>query len=102
MKTSSLEIRVMTWLCAFGFPGYEREYRFHKTRKWRFDFAWPDKKIAIECDGAIWTYGRHSRGSGIISDAQKYNEAILDGWKIFRITTGNIGDLEKIKEKYFT
>ena len=27
----------------------EREYRFHPTRRWRFDFAFPDMRLAIGC-----------------------------------------------------
>lgn len=40
--------------------GIERvpEYRIHSERKWRFDYVMPDKKIAIECEGVVWTRGR--------------------------------------------
>ena len=37
--------------------GYDREYQFHPTRKWRFDFAHLDRKIAVECEGGIWRQG---------------------------------------------
>ena len=35
------------------FKGVEvvKEFRFHETRKWRFDYAFPSHKIAIEVDG---------------------------------------------------
>jgi very-short-patch-repair endonuclease len=65
----------------------ETEYRFHPKRLWRFDFAYPDLKIAVEFEGAIWSNGRHNRGSGFIKDCEKYNEATLMGWKILRYTT---------------
>ncbi len=29
----------------------DKEYRFHPDRKWRFDFALPDKMIGIEYEG---------------------------------------------------
>lgn len=29
------------------------EYRFHPTRKWRFDFAIPHIKVAIEIEGGL-------------------------------------------------
>lgn len=61
-----------------------REYRFHPTRKWRFDFAHPEQKLAVEIEGAIWTQGRHTRGSGFKADMEKYNEAALLGWKVLR------------------
>jgi very-short-patch-repair endonuclease len=67
-----------------GLPAPEREFRFHDVRKWRFDFAWPVQKLAVECEGAIWTNGRHTRGSGFIKDMDKYNAATLDGWRVLR------------------
>lgn len=61
-----------------------REYQFHPTRKWKFDFAFPDQKLAVEIEGGIWTNGRHTRGSGYRGDMEKYNAAALLGWKVLR------------------
>lgn len=60
------------------------EYKFHSTRKWRFDFCWPDKMIALEVEGGVFTGGRHTRGVGFINDMEKYNTAALMGWRIIR------------------
>jgi len=68
----------------------ESEYKFHPTRKWRFDFAWPTLKIAVELEGAVWIQGRHTRGSGFIKDMEKYNAAVILGWKVLRYTTSTI------------
>ena len=68
---------------------HEVEYRFCKARKWRFDFAIPDKKIALEAEGAIYTRGRHTRPMGYSKDCEKYNRAALDGWKVLRYTSIN-------------
>lgn len=67
-------------------PVPEREHRFHPVRKWRFDFAWPEKLIAFECEGAIYMNGRHTRGSGFEKDCEKYNAAMLLGWRVFKVT----------------
>lgn len=67
------------------------EYKFHPIRKWRFDFAFPDKKIAIEAEGGTWVSGRHSQGSGFNKDAEKYNEAAIMGWKVLRYTRATVG-----------
>jgi very-short-patch-repair endonuclease len=73
-----------------GLPAPVREFRFHPVRKWRFDFCWPDKKLAVEIEGAIWVRGRHTRGSGFAQDAEKYNAAALAGWRVLRFTGAQV------------
>lgn len=68
----------------------EMEFRFHPKRKWRMDFAWPDHKIALEVEGAVWTRGRHTRGAGFLKDIQKYNTAVEMGWRILRCTPSTL------------
>lgn len=66
----------------------EREYKFHPTRDWRFDFAWPAIKLAVEVEGGT-SFGksRHSQGDGFEKDCIKYNAATLLGWKVLRYST---------------
>jgi hypothetical protein len=71
-----------------GFPTPEKEFLFHRRRKWRFDLAWPDLLIAVEIEGGIWVGGRHVRGEGYEADCEKYNEAQLAGWMVLRFTPG--------------
>jgi very-short-patch-repair endonuclease len=61
-----------------------REHRFHPERRWRFDFAFVDRMVAVECEGGIWTNGRHTRGAGAREDMAKYNSATALGWRVFR------------------
>ena len=70
-------------------PGVEvvKEHMFHYTRKWRFDYAMPDLKVAIEIDGGVWDYGRHNRPQGYINDMEKLNTAASMGWLVLRFTT---------------
>lgn len=70
-------------------PGVEvvKEHMFHYTRKWRFDYAIPDLKVAIEIDGGVWDYGRHNRPQGYINDMEKINNAASLGWLVLRFTT---------------
>lgn len=63
-----------------------REYRFHPTRQWRFDYAIPDLRIAIEIDGGIWINGRHNRASGYLGDMEKFNAAATLGWVVLKFT----------------
>lgn len=67
---------------------FQREVKFHETRKWRFDFL--IGKVAVEVDGAIWKAGRHTRGAGWEKDAEKLNEATLMGFKVLRFSTGQV------------
>lgn len=69
-----------------GIPEFVEEFKFHPTRKWRFDIAWPEKQIAVEYEGATWIAGRHTRGSGFAKDCEKYNSAVCLGWKVLRFT----------------
>jgi hypothetical protein len=84
----------MNWLTL---PAPTPEYRFHTTRKWRFDYAWPDKKIAIEVEGGVWTGGRHTRGAGFVADCEKYNTAAAMGWLVFRFTPQQMRKFEFMK-----
>lgn len=63
-----------------------KEYKFHPTRRWRFDYALPQHKIALEVEGGVWTGGRHIRPQGFLGDIEKYNTAALMGWRVFRTT----------------
>lgn len=72
-------------------PVPEAEFKFHATRRWRFDYAYPEQKIAIEQDGAIWTHGRHSRGSGLVKDMEKFNNAAILGWRVLHYTPDQMG-----------
>jgi hypothetical protein len=74
-------------LKALGVLCPEREYIFASPRRWRFDFAWPDLKLAVEVDGGTWSGGRHVRGSGYAKDCQKGNAALLRGWRVLHYTS---------------
>lgn len=81
----------MAQLLQTGIPLPLVEHKFHPTRNFRLDFAWPDIKLAVEVEGGNWTGGRHTRGAGFEADCLKYDEAIRLGWNIYRCT----GDMVK-------
>jgi very-short-patch-repair endonuclease len=68
------------------------EFRFHRRRKWRFDFAWLSEKVAVEIEGGSWSGGRHVRGSGFERDCEKYNQAAFENWRVFRFPTAWVMD----------
>jgi hypothetical protein len=91
----------MVALCrAAGLPEPIPEYRFHPTRRWRFDYCWPLRKLALEVEGGIWTQGRHTRGSGALADLQKYSEAAIDGWRIIYCTPADLAStgLDRVRK----
>lgn len=89
---SDLEAELLWQIKAAGLPEVEMEYRFAPPRRWRFDFSWPDRMVACEVEGATWSGGRHTRGSGFEADAEKYAEAALAGWLVLRVTGGMVKD----------
>jgi len=66
-------------------PKLEREFRFHPKRRWRADFAHLESNTLIEIEGGIWLNGRHNRSAGFNADLEKYLEAGLAGWCVFRL-----------------
>ncbi len=89
--TKKLHRRVALQL--IGIPKPVDEYKFHPDRRWRFDYAWPDKKIALEIHGATYRGGRHVTGKGFAADREKMNEAQLLGWIVIEAATDNIGSI---------
>lgn len=73
-----------------GLPAHTTEWRFHSTRRWRLDFAWPDLKLALEVHGGVHSGGRHTRGKGFTGDRDKMNEAQLLGWIVLEVTPEHI------------
>ncbi len=91
-RTSHGEDALAWQLQVAGLPAPVREHRFDASRRWRFDFAWPDRLVAAEVEGGTWAGGRHSRGEGYAKDLEKYNAAAVGGWLVVRLTTGMVDD----------
>lgn len=112
MSSSANETQFESILIQLKLP-YVREYRF-SNRRWRFDFAILEKKIAFEIEGGIWQKkaknkkkdqawqdikylctgitgidreqaGRHQTPIGFMKDCQKYLFAELEGWAVCRL-----------------
>lgn len=87
---SKLEMQFSAQLLDAGLRDFVTEYRFDLTRRWRFDFAWPGIKVAVELEGGVYSRGRHSRGAGYVKDCDKYNAATLAGWNVYRYTAQHL------------
>ena len=86
MGVSKAEESLALQIRAVKLPEPVREHRFHKVRRWRFDFAYPAYMLAIEVEGGVWSGGRHTRGAGFTKDCEKYNTALMEGWRVYRCT----------------
>ena len=84
-KRSRNEKEFENQLSMMKINGWVREHKFHPTRRWRFDFAWPEIFLAAEIDGAAGR-GRHTTYKGYTEDAYKLNSAQLLGWTVYRFT----------------
>ncbi len=72
------------------------EHVFHPARKWRFDAAYVEEKIAVEVEGGTgWKRdvpSRHLTPSGYLEDCRKYGEAAVLGWVVIRLTPAMLRD----------
>ena len=69
---------------------FERELQFHPKRRWRFDFAIPSARLAIEVQGGVFSGGRHSRGKGITDECEKVAHALMAGWRVMPVTGAQV------------
>jgi len=80
------------WVRA-GIPAPARQFKFHPERKWRFDFAWPEKNgsnvtlVAIEVQGGNFMRGggAHARGGHLRKEYEKWRAAAELGWRILPV-----------------
>lgn len=89
---SPLEESFRRQATAHGIPAWVEEHRFDRVRKWRFDFAWPSRMLAVEVEGGTHSGGRHTRGAGYAADCEKYNAATISGWRVLRFTSDHLDD----------
>lgn len=80
-----------------------REHRFAPPRRWRFDFAWREQLLAVEIEGGTYVNGGHNRGKKYAEDCEKYNAAVLLGWRVLRYTTDDMSKrplqvIDEVKE----
>ena len=69
---------------------FKREYKFHPTRRWRFDF-FVNHSFGVEVEGVTnLKKGRHQTIDGYTKDCEKYNEALILGYPVFRFTSAQV------------
>jgi hypothetical protein len=69
-----------------------RQYRWHPTREFRADFAYPQAylRLLIQVQGGTWVGRGHGQGSGIERDAEWACEAAIYGWYLLPVTSSMV------------
>ena len=80
-----------------GLPGGQPqlEYEFHEDRDWRFDYAWPELRVAVEIDG--FGYG-HQAQQHLANQNEKQNAALLAGWIVLRYNSRQLGSKQAVSD----
>lgn len=100
-QQKSAQVQLFQAVCvAEGLPRPVPEFKFDdgswrppgtkQRRRWLFDLAFPEQRVAVEIEGGVFMHdgkgGRHTRGVGFLDDMEKYNEATAQGWRVLRVT----------------
>lgn len=59
-------------------------------RQFRFDFAFPARRVAVELEGGIFLRNRnkgHASPKELLASMEKNNAAMLQGWRVLRYST---------------
>lgn len=94
-RISALEEKLAFQIRAVNLPAPVREYRFIPGRMYRADFAWPNVKLLVECEGGVFARrgqggGWHQSVGGYLDDCRKYTLAALYGYRVLRYTAKEI------------
>lgn len=89
-----------------GLPMPLQQYKFHETRRWKFDFAWDivtgggvaflSAQVAVEIQGGSWVNGGHNRAPQQAKDYEKLNAAQAAGWIVLQYNTIAMKDPYKV------
>lgn len=75
-----------------GYPRPRAQVMLIPGRRYRFDFAYLEARLAVEVSGQIWHKGAHTSGRGVTRDAAKANELACIGWRLLVFTPEMIAD----------
>ncbi len=84
---SPLEVRTWRVLVRSDVPTPLRQYSIRGgQRRFRLDFAWPDRKVAVECDG----YSAHGGHVAFRRDRRKLAALAALGWLVVPVTWDDV------------
>ena len=86
------EYRFGAMACGGPGEGLRERLREASLQDWRFDWAFPRWKVAVEVEGGVFVRGGHNRGAYYTDNCRKYNAAASMGWLVFRFTPDMLQD----------
>ena len=106
---SDLERALAFQIKALQLPEPETQYRAVPGRRFRWDFAWPEHKLAAEVQGGIWKRTETGRSAGhafparMAKDYEKNNLAVMLGWRVLYFTPKMVrgGEAVGMLERFF-
>jgi len=95
---TKLSDRFAAQMSLANIPEWEIEHYFHPTRRWRFDYAWPDQKIAVEINGGTFMAAGvgHRNGAHLHGEYEKLNVAQTLGWVVLQFDTKHVSTGEAL------
>jgi hypothetical protein len=82
-----LEVRVAQLLDAAPLDAPVRQYVVRAgARAFRLDFAWPARRLALECDGRL----RHSEDGDFARDRDRWSALAAIGWRLLFATWADV------------
>ena len=85
------------YVFAARYPKYWLKCQLEVTvvegRRFAWDYAWTTIKLAVEIDG--FGFGHQSQ-QGMSQDNEKANLGVLNGWRLLRFNSRDLGSKEKV------
>ncbi len=94
---TELEDLLLLEIEAAELPAPECQYKFHGSRKWKADFAWPCYRVIAEVNGGTYQHMGHTTGAGVHRDYEKQNAAQLMGYIYLEFDRAMIEDGTAVK-----
>ncbi|MBV8950253.1 MAG: DUF559 domain-containing protein [Actinobacteria bacterium] len=91
ISTSTRADGVSTWRLIRNseLPRPVRQHRVRAEGRWyRFDFAWLESRVAVECEG----FDHHGRRSAFAQDRPRTAALAAEGWRLVPVTWREVTD----------
>jgi hypothetical protein len=77
---SELELMFSKQITVLDIPPPRREFKFMENRDFRLDYAWPEKRLAVEVQGMV-----HRIKERFLRDIEKLAMAQILGWRVLLV-----------------